>query len=187
VIFLQDGACGVFALRWGDAQEVEMPSAPSPRDEPHEPDRRPDAATAMLRHLLATLAYRSQRALENPPDGFGDLDGGHGLRTPLQLLQHMNGLIGRSHARMIGAHYLPDDGDWDRAVARWPELLAQLDGVLAERALSPELLERLQQGPIADAMTHAGQLAMLRRMAGSPIAGENFFDADIRTGRLDYR
>ena len=75
----------------------------------------------------------------------------------------------------------------DNLVAHLIELLTRLDTVLAERTLAPEQLERLQQGPIADAVTHAGQLAMLRRMAGSPIAGENFFEADIRTGKLDYR
>jgi hypothetical protein len=187
-IFRQDGAAEPLGLRWSDPQEAEMPSAPlPPHDDPHQPDRRPETATAMLRHLLATLAYRSQRALASAPDGFGDFDGGYGLRTPLQLLQHMNGLIGRTHARVIGGRYLTDDGDWERAVARWPELLTRLDATLAEGALPPELLEKLQQGPVADAMTHAGQLAMLRRMAGSPIAGENFFEAGIRTGKLDYR
>src|SRR6185503_14650582 len=44
--------------------------------------------------------------------------------------------------------------------------------------------ERLLQGPFSDAMTHAGQLAMLRRLAGSPVAPEDFSRAEIRSERL---
>lgn len=151
---------------------------------PPQADRRPDPATAMLRHLLAALDYRTRKALHGAPRDFGAFDGGHGLRTPHQLLRHMNALIGRTHARLTDTTFDDPADDWAGSVARFPRLLARLDGVLAERPLRPDTLERLQQGPIADALTHAGQLAMLRRMAGAPIAGENFMAADIRTGRL---
>ena len=40
------------------------------------------------------------------------------------------------------------------------------------------------QGPIADALTHIGQIGMMRRMAGAPVRGENYFKADIAAGRV---
>jgi hypothetical protein len=45
-------------------------------------------------------------------------------------------------------------------------------------------IENLFQGPIADALTHTGQLAMLRRFAGSPVRGENFYGAAITVGQV---
>jgi hypothetical protein len=44
--------------------------------------------------------------------------------------------------------------------------------------------ERLLQGPFSDAMTHAGQLALLRRLAGAPVPPENFIVANIESNRL---
>lgn len=165
---------------------MSRPTDPSPPEHDAH-DRRPEPATAMLRHLLAALAYRTRKALRDAPPDFGTFDGGHGLRTPHQIVRHMNGLIGRTHARLTDTAFVDPDDDWDASVARFPELLERLDDVLAAEPLRPETLEQLQQGPIADALTHAGQLAMLRRMAGAPIAGENFMVADIRTGSFDDR
>lgn len=139
-----------------------------------------------MRHLLATLSYRSLKALRAAPPGFGDFDGAAGLRTPLDLLRHMNRLIDGARARLTGTERRPADGGWEEEVARFPQLLAELDAVLAAADLPTPLLKRLLQGPLSDAMTHAGQLAMLRRLSGSPIAGENFFEADISSGEFDY-
>ena len=141
----------------------------------------------MVRHLLATLGYRSLKALREAPPGFGNFDGGAGLRTPLELLRHMNRLIDGVRARLTETGRSSADGSWEAEIARFPQLLAELDAVLAAADLPTSLLKRLLQGPLSDAMTHAGQLAMLRRLSGSPIAGENFFEADISSGAFDHR
>jgi hypothetical protein len=44
--------------------------------------------------------------------------------------------------------------------------------------------EALFQGPIADALTHVGQLAMQRRLTGAPTRGENFFVAVVTAGQV---
>ncbi len=142
----------------------------------------------MVRHFLAVLAYRTQKALRGAPPGFGGLDPGADIRSPLEILKHINDLIERSLNRFAeGAGTIPRvEATWQAEVGRFPALLAALDTALTEGDWPHEVLKRLLQGPLADAMTHAGQLALLRRLAGSPLPGENFYAADIRTGTLDY-
>jgi hypothetical protein len=140
----------------------------------------------MLRHFLATLAYRTQKALRGAPESFGDFRAARGVRTPRELVRHMTSVLGYARTHFVGGHYhadlLPSLADES---VRFHQMLDDL----AERLASTEPLndtteDRLLQGPFSDAMTHAGQLAMLRRLAGSPIPPENFIVADIDAGNV---
>ncbi len=141
-------------------------------------DRRP-----LLRHFLAALAYRTNKALQEAPAGFGDFLVAPGMRTPAEIVRHMTGVLGAARAAFIGRREPVDPLPALEAEAR--RFRERLEALSADFASDAELsedtsMEQLLQGPLADAMTHAGQLAMLRRLAGSPIAAENFMRADIR-------
>jgi hypothetical protein len=140
----------------------------------------------LLRHFLAALAYRTQKAVRDAPAGFGDFDAGSGTRTPKELVRHMSGVIGYATTFFEGGVYRPDpmetlDEEVDRFHGALARLSARLDAGVEPIGLTPQ---QLLQGPLSDAMTHAGQIAMLRRMAGSPVASENFIFADISANRL---
>jgi len=139
----------------------------------------------LLRHYLAALAYRAGKPLQGAPAGFDQHDTGGGW-TPLKIVTHMGTLIEWTLAKAAGdpAWKAPGPGAWDEEVARFHAALARLDAFLASDAAFQIEVNRLLQGPLADAMTHVGQLAMLRRMVGAPIAGENYLKADIAAGRV---
>jgi hypothetical protein len=141
---------------------------------------------AMLRHTLATLAYRGGKALQDAPDGFAGFRAGPGSRTAGEMVAHLGDLLDWALGMADGRHAWSDSAPlaWDREVARFFAGLAALDGRLARfepLGISPE---RLFQGPIADALTHVGQLSLLRRMAGAPVRGENYARAAISVGRV---
>jgi ketosteroid isomerase-like protein len=141
-------------------------------------DRRP-----LLRHFLAALAYRTNKALNEAPAGFGNFLVAPGMRTPAEIVRHMTGVLGAARAAFIGLREPADPlPTLEAETARFRERLEALSRDLASDAeLSEDTsMEQLLQGPLADAMTHAGQLAMLRRLAGSPISAENFMRADIK-------
>jgi hypothetical protein len=135
----------------------------------------------LLRHFLAALAYRTQKALRGAPAGFGDFRAGQRTRTPQDLLRHMTSVLGYARTYFIGGRYRPDPlPDLDQEVARLHEMLADLARHLSsDTPLAGTTPAQLLQGPFADAMTHVGQLAMLRRLAGSPVPPENFIVAAI--------
>jgi hypothetical protein len=139
-----------------------------------------------LSHVLATLAYRGGKVLRDAPAGFGSASVGPGSRSAVQILAHVGDLFDWALALADGEHRWSDTAseDWDAQVARFFDGLTALDARLA----SPEPLgrpaHRLFQGPFADALTHIGQLAMLRRMAGAPVRGENYYKAEVRAGRV---
>jgi hypothetical protein len=135
----------------------------------------------LLRHFLAALAYRTQKALRGAPKSFGPFRAAPQVRTPQELVCHMNSVLGYARTFFIGGSYRPEPlptlGD---EVARFHGTLESLGRHLdVGTRLHGTTLQRLLQGPFADAMTHAGQLAMLRRLAGSPVPPENFIMADI--------
>lgn len=140
----------------------------------------------LLRHFLAALAYRTQKALRSAPAGFGDFRSGEQVRTPHELICHMRSVLGYARTFFIGgvyAHPIPDD--LTRDIERFHEMLADLDSLLRSDApLTGTTEEQLLQGPFADAMTHAGQIAMLRRLFGDPVPPENFIVADISSTNL---
>jgi hypothetical protein len=140
----------------------------------------------VLQHFLAALAYRTQKALRDAPDSFADFRAGTHVRTPHELLWHMTGVIGYARTMLHGGDFAPRQlPTFDAEVARFHETLAALHADFEDPTLSARISdEQFLHGPLSDAMTHAGQLAMLRRLAGSPVASENFIFADIRADNV---
>jgi hypothetical protein len=145
-----------------------------------------DAARDLLRHTVATLAYRGGKAVRGAPAGFDAYRAAPGSRTPGQILAHVGDLLDWALSIATGKQAWKDSEPlpWDREVARFHEALARFEAVLASNEPLPATPEKLFQGPIADALTHVGQIAMLRRMAGAPIRGENYYKAEIAAGRV---
>jgi hypothetical protein len=146
-----------------------------------------DSSRALLRHTVATVAYRGGKTLRDAPGSFADFHVAPGsTRTPVEILAHIGDLfdwalsIARGEQRWHASTPLP----WDQEVARFFAALGAFDDYLASPAALTAPAEKLFQGPIADALTHVGQLAMLRRIAGGPVRGENYFKARIETGRV---
>jgi len=144
-----------------------------------------DEKRELLRHTLATLAYRTARALENAPASFARFDGAG--RTPVKILAHMGDLFNWALSMAEGkpAWHNSEPLAWAEEQKRFFGTLGAFDAFLASTAELHAPAERLFQGPIADALTHTGQLAMLRRLAGAPIGGENYYVAAIATGQVD--
>src|SRR5262249_23032429 len=139
-----------------------------------------------LRHTVATLAYRGSKALRDVPPDFGAYKVGPTSRTPSEILAHLGDLMGWALSMAKGAEAWPGAPPeaWDADVARFFDGLREFDDYLASPAPLACSAEKLFQGPIADALTHVGQIAMLRRLAGAPVRGENYFRADIVAGRV---
>jgi len=144
------------------------------------------AEAALLRHFLAAIAYRTQKALRGAPPGFGSFAAGNETRTPAWLVRHMASVMGYARTFFVGGRYVAEAlPTLDDEVARLHANIA----ALAEEIARPQWPDgitpaRLLQGPLSDAMTHAGQLAMLRRLAGSPVPPEDFVYADVSAERL---
>ena len=140
----------------------------------------------MLRHFLAALAYRTQKALRGAPDGFAEFEAGNDVRTPKELVRHMTSVLGYARTFFIGGEYRPEPlPTFQEEIERFHEMLADVGSHLEKGTpLNGLTEERLLQGQLSDAMTHAGQLAMLRRMHGQPIRSENFIRAAISPDNL---
>jgi hypothetical protein len=144
------------------------------------------ATRRFLRHALATLAYRAGKTVRGAPAAFGDYRVAPGSPAPVEILAHMGDLMDwllrmvQGDPQWTKAVPLP----WDREIARFFAALQALDGHLA--AGHPIRWEpgRVFQGGVADAFTHTGQLAMLRRLAGCKMKGESYARADIAIGRV---
>ena len=142
-----------------------------------------------MRHLLAALAYRLHRAIADAPANYSSYSAGGGVRTPHALLRHINGVLhyGLVVLRTADLKYKGnlETLAWSQEIERFHRQLEEIDQeLLRDSAVDSELLKQLLQGPLADAMTHVGQLAMLRRLTGAPVAAENFFESNIRAGIL---
>ena len=145
-----------------------------------------DPKRELLRHTVATLAYRGGKAVRNAPTGFAEFRGCPSGRTAGQILAHLGDLlnwglsIAQGKQSWKNSELLP----WEKETDRFFAALQSFDDYLA----SPEPLqvsaEKLFQGPVADALTHVGQIAMLRRMAGGPVKGENYFVAEVVSGSV---
>ena len=149
-------------------------------------DSTPDAKRELLRHTLATLAYRGGKAVRDAPGGFGGFDACAGARTPAEILAHIGDLLDWALSLARGEQRWQDSTPlaWDEEVARFFKALAEFDAYLASGAPLAATAEAIFQGPVADALTHVGQIALLRRMAGAPVRGENYFKAEIKAGRV---
>jgi hypothetical protein len=143
-----------------------------------------DQKRELLRHTLAALAYRATRAIENAPADFGSFDGAG--RRPAEILAHMADLFDWSLSMAKGSPAWRNAAPltWNQEKDRFYSALAAFDAFLASTQPMHAEIERLVQGPVADALTHVGQLAMMRRMAGSPAVGENFYIAAVTLGQV---
>src|SRR5215470_7146711 len=142
-------------------------------------------ARAVVRHLVATLAYRASKVLRDVEPGFAQTSFGDATRKPVVIVAHLADLIAWAITVTQGAYEWKAEGigDWNTEVARFFDNLTTLDLELASNAADGSI-EKLIQGPLADGLTHVGQLAMLRGMAGTPVRPESYARAAIVTGRV---
>ena len=145
-----------------------------------------ESSRQLLRHTLATLAYRAGKTLRDAPESFATFNTGEKGRTPAHILAHMGDLFdwALSIAQGKQAWHDSEPLPWSQEVARFFTSLQAFDDYLASGAPLAATTEKLFQGPVADALTHTGQMAMLRRMAGCPMRGENYYRAEIVAGRV---
>ncbi len=145
-----------------------------------------DPKTELLRHTLATLAYRGGKALRGAPPGFAEFRAGATTRTPGEILSHLGDLLDWAVSIANGKEVWSgsESLDWEKGTSRFFAALEALDKRLASPTPIACTPEALFQGPVADSIAHVGQIAMLRRLAASPVRGENYFIAEITPGRL---
>jgi hypothetical protein len=146
----------------------------------------PDRGVLLLRHTVATVAYRGAKVLRGAPAEFANFKLTPTARTPAEIAAHMGDLFDWALALAQGRHEWHDSSllPWEEEVARFFRTLAAFDGCLASGLPLGCPAEKLFQGPVADALTHIGQIAIIRRAAGAPIRGENYLKADIAAGRV---
>ena len=145
-----------------------------------------DDKRQLLRHTVATLAYRGGKAITAAPEGFSSFRVNDTTRTPGQILAHIGDLFdwALSLARGKQTWHNATPREWEADVERFFAAVKAFDDYLASDSELGSAPEKLFQGPIADALTHIGQISLLRRMAGSPVKGENYFVAEIEVGRV---
>jgi hypothetical protein len=139
----------------------------------------------MLRHALATIAYRGGKPLRDAPADFARFKAGTS-RTPAEILAHVGDLFEWALSICQGAETWRNSTPlaWGNEIERFYAALGALDAFLASDTPLPCAEEKLLQGPIADALTHVGQIVLLRRLAESPMRSENYFAADMAAGRI---
>lgn len=145
-----------------------------------------DQKREMLRHTVATLAYRGAKAVRAAPESFATFRASETTRTPAEILAHVGDLLDWALSIARGNEQWHDSKPlrWPDEVARFHSALQSFDEYLASDANLAATCERMFQGPIADALTHVGQIAMLRRISGKPMKGENYSRAKIEAGRV---
>ncbi len=145
-----------------------------------------DDKRALLRHTVATVAYRGGKAVRDAPASFADYSPDGSPRTPAKILAHVGDLYDWALSQATGAEAWKDSTPlpWDQEVERFHGALARFDARLASDVPLATTPERLFQGAIADSLTHVGQLTMLRRLAGAKMKSENYSKAEIVTGRV---
>jgi hypothetical protein len=145
-----------------------------------------DPKRELLRHALATLAYRGGKAVRKAPEGVGSFHAAEGVRSPGQILAHIGDLLDWALSMANGKREWHDSKplSWDKEVERFFAALKKFDDYLASEEPLQAPVEKLFQGPIADALTHVGQIVMLRRLAGQPMKSENYYKAEIVIGRV---
>ena len=144
------------------------------------------SARDLLRHCLATIAYRAGKVLRDVPESFAKVQPPEKARTPEQILAHLGDLFDWALSMAKGEAAWKDSPPlpWAKEVERFFGTLKRFDDYLQGNEALHASPEKLFQGPVADALNHVGQIAMLRRLAGVPIKGENYFKADIAAGRV---
>jgi hypothetical protein len=150
------------------------------------PSAMPDAARQLLRHTLAALAYRGGKMVRGVPEGFSSFTCGGGCKSAGEILAHLSDLLDWALSMANGKREWHDSKpqSWPADVDRFHTALAAFDAYLASGQPLQAPVEKLFQGPVADALTHVGQIATMRRLAGSPVKSENYFAADMAAGRV---
>lgn len=145
-----------------------------------------DRKRELLRHAVATVAYRGGKTLRAAPPSFAAFKASSTTRTPAELVAHIGDLFDWALSIAKGAQRWHDSAPlpWDEEIARFFRTLEAFDRYLASDAAMACEPEPLVQGPIADALTHIGQLALLRRLADAPMRSENYYKADVVAGRV---
>ena len=145
-----------------------------------------DPARELLRHTVATVAYRGAKATRGAPADFADFRAAGDVRTPVQIVAHIADLYdwALSLAKGKWEYNQSTPGNWERELERFHSSLGAFDDYLASDAALEHSAEKLFQGPIADSLTHVGQIAILRRLADSPIRAESYARSDIVAGRV---
>ena len=138
-----------------------------------------------LRHVVATLAYSAAKVLRDAPPDFGSYRPGETSRSAGEILAHLGDLLEWALSIAQGAETWTGSAaqSWDSDSARFFASLTAFDNYLASDAKLHAPAGRLFQSALADALTHVGQLAMIRRLAGAQVRGENYYVANIETGR----
>ena len=144
------------------------------------------SARQLLRHAVATIAYRGGKSLRGAPPEFATYSASENGRTPAQILAHVGDLFDWALSIALGDQKWKNSEPlaWELETERFHTALKAFDDLLASDQPLAVAPERLFQGPVADALTHIGQITMLRRMAGCPMRGENYYVAEITTGRV---
>ena len=147
-----------------------------------------DSGRQMLRHTVATVAYRARKALHGAPESFAGFSSGEKGRTPVAIVAHMGDLFDWALSIAMGKQAWTDSTPlpWAQEVERFFRSLKAFDDYLASDQGLNASPEKIFQGAVADALTHTGQINMLRRMAGCPIRGENYYRAEIAVGRVGH-
>jgi hypothetical protein len=145
-----------------------------------------DSSRKFLRHVLATISYRGGKAIRGAPASFAEFHASETTRTPGQILAHIGDLLDWALSQVSGKEKWSDSKPiaWDDGVKRFFASLKALDDYIASDAALSCTPEKLFQGALADALTHIGQISMLRRLAASPVRAENYFRAEIVAGRV---
>lgn len=140
----------------------------------------------LLRHTLATVAYRGGKAVRNVPAGFESFRAAEGSRSAGEVLAHIGDLFDWAVSMIHGkqAWHESKPLPWEQEVARFFSALNAFDQALDQTAELPVSQEVLFQGPVADALTHIGQISLLRRLAAGPVKAENYAQAQIAVGRV---
>jgi hypothetical protein len=156
-------------------------------------ENKAEGKNELVRHLLATLVYRTTKIIRDPPENYPETSIGNGVRTPEKVLGHINSLIQLSNRfwsphkpePMANLRKKSKKKGWDMEVELFYRLSAQFDATLSQHTMPRKYTpEKILQGPFMDAFTHVGQLALLRRMAGSSIKGESYWMADVKIGQV---
>jgi len=147
-----------------------------------------DGKRLLLQHFLASLAYRLQKALRDAPPEFGEFRIAADIRNPRELVRHMTSVLGYARTFFIGGSYHAEPlSTLEEEVSRFHKILGSLSSHFATGDFTRMAPKRFLQGPLSDAMTHAGQLAMLRRLCDAPVPPENFIMADIHKDNVSQK
>jgi len=150
------------------------------------PSQTATSSRQLLRHAVATVAYRGGKAVRGAPESFAAFKAGDKSRTPAQILAHIGDLYDWALSCAKGKQAWHDSKPlpWPQEVKRFFAALQAFDEYLSTDSPLGYPAEKIFQGAVADSLTHVGQIAMLRRLAGCPIRGENYFRAQIVAGRV---